>query len=384
MKTWLLAWEFGTGLGHFRRLAAIAEALAEDGDRIVVAAPEPNTVQAAFSRLVESVAAPAPSAPPMIEPAAGFLPSYGAALRELGFADAEYLAARVRLWDELLSRLRPDALVADHAPFAIFAAKDRFPTVVLGAGLDLPPADGESFPTVLQSAAPFDESGLRHALAAAAAATGRPGPESAPAAVRGDRRFLVGLPIFDPYLGRRPEPHLGPLGPRPALSPCPSEGRIFAYLRSDSPSFKPLTWALAEAGIPAVVHWQGPSDPGTAALLASRGAEVLTRPADAFAELARASLVVSLGGKGLTAQALYAARPQLIYPVHLDSELQALGVERLGAGRRFSRLGVRQLLEMSADSLALRDGAMRAALDLHRDFGQDPAARVAAEIRGLA
>jgi len=385
VKTWLLAWESGAGLGHLRRLAAIARPLAQTGDRIVVVAPEPEAVHLAFPADLAAETVPAPALPaPRIDQAEGFLPSYGAVLRDLGFENAGYLTAMTRAWDEVLARVQPSAVIADHAPFAVFAARGRFPTAVLGAGLDLPPAHGSSFPMVIADAKPFDETRLRMAFAAAAAATGRPNPYVATAALRGDRRFLAGLPVFDPYLNRRLETHLGPLGPRPAPSPCPSEGAIFAYLRSDHPSFGPLTWALVETGIPALVHWQGPPDAGTAALLATRGITVSHTPVDTVAELAKASVVISLGGAGLTAEALFAGRPHMVYPIHMESELNALGLERLGAGRRFPPFGLREMIDFAADSLALRDGAMRAALELHRDFGIDPAGRIAADIRELA
>ncbi|MFI4973429.1 MAG: glycosyltransferase [Caulobacterales bacterium] len=384
MTCWLFAWEFGEGLGHLRRMAVLADALARGDDRVVLATAEAERARGAFPAAAEIIALPPPEVPDAAPSAEGFLPSYGAALAQLGFEDSARIARRVAVWDEIFDRVKPAAVIADHAPFAVFAARGRLPAAVIGTGLDLPPAGGEVFPTILPGARPFDEARLHSAMTKAALSCRRPAPASAPSAMAGDLRLLIGLPAFDPYAGRRSEAYLSPVGPRPRLSPCPAEGLIFAYLRSDHPSFTPITWALAELGMPMAVHWQGGRDAEGAALLAARGAELFDQPPDVRAMLPRASLVISLGGAGLTADCLFAGRPHLVFPIHLESELAALGLERLGAGRRLGPQGITQAIADAAESLELRDGALRAGEDAHRRFLEDPAPTIAARIRAMA
>ena len=383
MICWLFAWEFGQGLGHLRRLGAITRHLVRSGDRAVLVTP-PDAPLAELPPGVERMPLQAPDPPPCRAMTEGFLPSYGAALVELGFAKADYIMARLAAWDRILRAIRPAAIIADHAPYAVLAGKDRCAVAVIGTGLDLPPSDDDEFPPVLAELPSFDEAPLRAALAAGCRATGRPAAPSAPMALKGTRRFLVGLPDFDPYATRRSETHLGPIGARPPLTTCPAEGSVFAYLNALHPSFDELVSALAEAGLPGNAYWQGGQDPARAALLGARGVDVLRAPAVMADALPACSLVLSLGGAGLTAGALFAGRPHLILPIHLESELHALGLEQLGAGVRLSGYALCAAIEAAADTLALRDGAMRAALRLRDAFPTDPAPTIAAEIRSMA
>src|SRR5207342_2699952 len=66
--------------------------------------------------------------------------SYSGILAAAGFCDAEGLLTAVSAWRSLLTLLRPRAIVFDHAPTGLLAARAMgIPRVVMGSGFTVPP-----------------------------------------------------------------------------------------------------------------------------------------------------------------------------------------------------------------------------------------------------
>lgn len=381
MATWLLATELGGGLGHLTRLRVLAAALSAPGDRTVLLCSDPAAASSVFAGLAEIR-----RSPPLALDANRIEGDYPSILSAFGFADGDRLAASVAAWNAVFDTVRPDALIADHAPFAIFAARGRLPAAVIGSGFDLPPAGEAAFPPLMPDAPAIDHAQMLAAVRQAAAAHGRPAPDGLPAAVAGDARFLVGLPWIDPYWRRRPEEALGPLGARPPVEPAPADGHVFAYLNPDAAMFDSAVRALASLPMRCSAFWTGGGD-AQRALLARLGVTIFDRPPDPAAVLPQATLVLSHGGAGLAADAIFAGRAQLCLPLHREGALNAAALGRLGVGRACWEMGSEAIageIMRAAEDLAMRDAALALGLAAHRRYPHCPAAIVARGIRHMA
>ena len=134
-KTVLLAWELGSGLGHARRLLAIALSLRSRGWSPVVAAREVWANAEAYRRSgVALVQAPLHR---------GLTPGQASRFQARGLADimaacgyrsADELLPLVSAWYNLIDVLWPAAVVADYSPILALAAHDRVPLVAIGDG----------------------------------------------------------------------------------------------------------------------------------------------------------------------------------------------------------------------------------------------------------
>src|SRR5205823_23284 len=136
----LLAWELGGGLGHARRLLAIAEALKKRGWSPIVAAREVWACADEYRR-AEVPLIQAPMHP-------GLTPAESARFQARGFADimaacgyrrAGELLAMTSAWDHIMDMIRPAAVITDYSPILALAAHERAPVVAIGDGFVLPP-----------------------------------------------------------------------------------------------------------------------------------------------------------------------------------------------------------------------------------------------------
>lgn len=103
---------------------------------------------------------------------------------------------------------------------------------------------------------------------------------------------------------------------------------------------------LAETGV-AISAYLGGEESVAATFLRNRGATVYDTPPELSDVLAEASMVVSHGGSGLTQAAMRVGRPQVILPIHAESQITAGRVEALGAGfavRSFTRANLKEAL----------------------------------------
>jgi hypothetical protein len=157
MATILYAWELGGGLGHVLRSSPLAETLAAHEHRMIAALRELRRAEAMVARH------PHPGLLPSRERAIQFLPAphlawkvpdpiepamtYADLLHNVGFAQVEDLRILTRAWRTIFELGRPDVVLCDHSPTALFAASlDGIPTATIGTGFCCPPCDGEALP----------------------------------------------------------------------------------------------------------------------------------------------------------------------------------------------------------------------------------------------
>ncbi|MCB9731941.1 MAG: hypothetical protein H6745_04825 [Deltaproteobacteria bacterium] len=347
------------GLWHAGLLGAVGRALEDRGYRCLFALPDPVLARAVVGPAARVVPAPVYVPPGAALPADLQTTTFADVLGAAGFGDRAVLDALTGSWDALLELARPAVVVADHAPALLAAARGRAPVVALGLGFTTPEPALPRFPALHDGAAgSYDEGRVLAVVNAVLAARGAPTLLRLPALWDVGARFVTVLPDFDPYHPVRAAPALGPVRPLPP-DPAPLGGEaVFAYLAGDDPRAASLLAALARRGPVRAVVREGL--PAAARDACERAGVVLERGlVDLDAALAAADVVVHHGGVGTAEAAVFAARPQLLLPRHLEHRWNAHVLASRGVG------------------VALPDGS-DAALDRALSALRSPAARDAA------
>ncbi|MGQ0590136.1 MAG: glycosyl transferase-like UDP-glucuronosyltransferase [Sphingosinicella sp.] len=377
----LLAWEFGANRGHVVPMIRIAAILRSVGHEIHFAVQRLDAFAPG-----EAVGAPvwqAPVSPRLLSavPAARAPAGFADVLARLGMDDPRLVAAMINAWRHLLSAVRPDLVVADYAPFLLMAARGRVPTIAVGTGFSLPPADLAELPVLVEGGRGVDQGPVLDALNAGLAEADAEPMATLAAAFRAERALPVTFAELDPYAAHRPAPPAHPLPPDFAASV--GEGsEVFVYADARRLEDSPLWRGLAEAGLPMRVHVPRMPDSLRAALV-GHGFAVEPEPLPFAAIAARSRLVVSHGGHGLTCACLAAGLPHVVFYYDLEKLLTGLALARLGVGGHVSlpslepRAFAESLVQVHRDDAMLARARGAAPAFLARD--QAPLDRAVAE-----
>lgn len=329
-KTVLLGWELGGGLGHVQPLLTLARELAGHGHRPVFALRELVRPWALLKDTGYTVL-PAPFWTGPVTTKGPFAASFADILAWCGFASVDGLAPVVQAWMGILDLVRPDLVLADHAPSLCLATRGRVATVLVGAGFWLPPATLGEFPALMPGQPPVvPEAELLEVVRQVQERRGAPAPQTLPGLFDAADRFVTALPEIDPYPGRE-EPHVGPLEPLLIPMPAPPRPGWFAYLAADYPPLVDVLGRAAATGIAGRAYVRGAA-PELRAKVRALGVEVLDEPRPLAESLAQAAVVIHHGGAATTQFALSAGRPQLCLPQHLEQALTARCLHQLGVG----------------------------------------------------
>jgi UDP:flavonoid glycosyltransferase YjiC (YdhE family) len=370
----LMAWELGAGYGHLGPLLTLARPLKAAG----------HTVSFVVRDVVAAEAILAGSGIPYYPAPANFLPSgastlhsYPQILLSTAFNDEAELRARLRAWRSLFAVLKPDVLVADHAPTALLAARgESMRTVITGNGFVVPP-DASPLPD-LRGWAPAEPKSLEDAEAQAlermnhvAKTLGMPPLLRFADLYAGAAPALFTFHELDNYAAlRKGAEYWGTLpGPGGALPRWP-EGpgkRVFFYgqpfdslpevlqslatARHRSLIYIPkLAPELMRLASPQLVFADGLQDMAT-----------VTRECDA---------AVMTNGHSTVAAMLMAGKPMVLLPRHLEMFLIARSIEERGAGLSapaLKREGILGKLERVLGEPRFAEKA-QAVAERHRDW----------------
>ncbi|MBZ4689347.1 MAG: hypothetical protein JG765_598 [Cereibacter sp.] len=332
----LLAWETGANLGHVFPLARLARQLEAEGFRCVVAAADLASAAIALHGsglpLLQSPVWPPHAHAGNEDGQAGYLDILGL----LGFGDPGKLGPVMQAWDGLLDLIRPDAVIADHAPALIPLLKARgIATIAVGNGFTLPPLVPTAFPPLSASRAPtVPETRLLASLRQALASLGHAALPDWRSAFETRERIVFSAPELDPYHGLRQEPLCLPPEPLPAATAPPPTPRLFVYIGAELPGLSAVVQCLSQLDCEVECYLRGlPAQ--ACSFLASQGVTVHRSPPDLSETLPRASHVLSQGGSGMAHAALAAGRPHGILALHGESRINAQSLVGLGAGRLF-------------------------------------------------
>lgn len=333
----LIATELGSGQGHLKPLAAVAERLNSLGRTCVIATHQPDVAEALGLHRLGAIL-PAPTAFAGTH-AVRLQASYASLLHDCGWHSVRALAGRLRAWRSLMQLSGACAMVVDHAPTALLAAHTLgFPAAALGTGFSLPPLQTPfpAYPTI-----PAREQRLRdneaRVLAVVNGALDAIDAEHLPdlqALFAGVELGFKTYAELDHYRIARDVNYIG----LPDFSSglpvdwgAQREPRLFAYLRAGL-GLEALLAALAATRAQVLVRLPDVSmadvrryeRPGLRILVKQ---DVWLRQAmetcDAF---------VGSGSHGAVAEALLAGKPCLIQHFQMEQRLLAESVASFGAG----------------------------------------------------
>jgi UDP:flavonoid glycosyltransferase YjiC (YdhE family) len=367
MAMLLGTWELGLGYGHIAHLAPLAQALNVRGHRMSVASRNPATAAAAPGQPFAEILLPPTYRLPQ-RPRTPTL-TYAQVIADGGMTDAPAAIALVRAWLAIFDRVKPEAIVAEHAPLSLLAAHvARLPVAMLGPPFMVPPAT-KPLPSLL----PWTEASDADRAAADAPADavvreacrtfGAPRLDGLAALLATAYPCLTTWPELDHHGPRRGATYYGPLSgfagqARPAWPKAPGP-RLFVYLPFDYPRAGELVQAIAGLGWPTIWHSVRPP----AAELPPH-MRFSPEPVDLQHILGEAALLVGRAGHGTACRAIAMGRPQLMLPDTLETMLVArqVAANRLGAvATAPGAAGIRAALEQLAgdSSIAAAAAAMR-------------------------
>lgn len=333
----LLATELGSGYGHLKPLGAVAERLVERGRTCVIATHQPEAAEAlGLHRHGAILPAPADFAGTR---AVRLQASYASLLHDCGWHSRNALAGRLRAWCSLMRLTGARAVVADHAPTALLAARTLgLPAAALGTGFSLPPLRNPfpAYPTI-----PAREQRLRdnerRVLAVvndALDALGAPQLPDLQALFAGVELGFKTYAELDHYRVTRDVNYIGLpdfSSGLPVEWGTQREPRVFAYLRAGQ-GIEALLAALAATRAQVLVRLTDvPAD--RARRFERPGMRILV-DRDVWLRQAMEScdVFVGSGSHGAVAEALLAGKPCLIQHWQMEQRLLAESVAHFGAG----------------------------------------------------
>jgi UDP:flavonoid glycosyltransferase YjiC (YdhE family) len=340
MAKLLYAWEFGAGMGHIGAFLPLARALRARGHRLDWAVVSPT----AAARILDQEGfawLQAPTCPEQTRPGPPL--SYADILLRFGYANPADLLGLVVAWRELFRLTGAQAVLADHAPTALLAARSLgMPAVLYSSGFCVPPAQ-RPVPN-MRPWQPLPEAHF-HALEDAALASinrvlahlGQAGLAALWQLFQVEEDTLLGFPELDHYADRGPARYWGNLPDAgvgiapPWPNPEMPGKRLFAYLRLACRHHEAALTALRELGQPTVIFFPDAPD----ALIARFSAPhlVFTRePVDLSRAAQEAAAAITYASLSTTTRFLLAGKPVLLLPWHLEQFLMARRVDEMGAG----------------------------------------------------
>lgn len=327
----LFGWELGGGQGHIHRLAALAQTLESYGIEPVFALKSYNIKGISFPwRIVF-----APSLP-----FSGRVESYTYTdiLETFGFGNANLLQSHLNSWQSIISEVKPKLVITDHAPGLVLASRGVVPTVVTGDSFAVPPPV-EVFPPLRLPTPPQLEkrtqqvSSTVHEIVESNEILGK--------IFCGDASFIFGIPELDPYHYLRTDysqyssVHITPI-PTNLLNP---EGSAWAYLYDDY-SYRDLVLQTLRP--------QCEFNPLTKVL-------------------AQKSLAIHHGSSTTAITCLLAGIPQLVFPKHLEHQLNAIALSGLAVAKIINTPPTwESLLKAQAEAYTLTENALQTAQKLAR------------------
>lgn len=377
-------WELGAGYSYIAQFLPLVRELKARGHRVSLLLRELHNAQG----LAEAEGIAVLQAPVWLPQVQG-LPepplNYAEILLRYGYHEAEKLGGIIDAWRSTFDLLKPDLVVASHAPTALLAARSLgLPAATLGTGFLVPP-DENPTPNMrpwVEVPAQRLSSSDQLVLKGINALLTRYGvqPLSSLAQLFDVRaHFLCTFAELDHYPQRRDATYYGStynldMG-QPAQWP-PGEGpRAFVYLEPNARDFEAVMAGLKVLGCRALVCVPGVSA-NTIARLQTDSVRISDKPFRLRELVADCDFAVTYCGHGIVSLLLMAGVPLLMLPNHLERFLTAWHVQTMGAGILVNPEEAPPQLDRLMDALAKEAryrSRARAFAERHADF--DPAAQ---------
>lgn len=382
----LCVWELGANLGHLSRLLVLAERLRTHRHEVIFAVRDVNAAAPLLrERGFPFVASPDLSRHSRVSARPPI--NYAEILEATGFCDQERLSAAVSAWRSLFALLQPAALLLDHAPTALLAARGMgIPRLLVGGGFFVPPRrhpfpDLRPWtPTAIAHLEAADNR-VREVVNAVCRELGLPPLDRLHDLFDAEENFLCTFPELDHCCEREPGArYCGPISLREGFSspawPSARGPRIFVYLRPSLKNLEAVLSRLASSGASVLAYVPGLSD-DTIRRLGHARVHFAASPVDLVEARRCANLAVTYAGPCATTSLLLGGAPVLMFPQHLEQYLFARRVAALGAGVIVERVDPSHDYAALISRMASDESLLRAAQEFaqkHRDFDSDHAA----------
>ncbi|MCX9158054.1 glycosyltransferase [Niveibacterium sp. 24ML] len=345
MARFLIAWECGEGLGHIIPIAQVATHLISRGHRVDVVLADMSSGRIAFGALLDSPALSLWQAPTWRLALVGSRAplSLVELLFQVGFLDAQRLSMLVRGWLSIIRAVGPDAILVEHAPTALLAARvARVPTLVFGPGFFIPPKTQPipSFAEWLPLDVARINEGERVFVATCNAVLqeldGQP-IKSASELWSTSQCLLTTLPELDHYGKFRDGDarYIGfpalPLGGGHPAWPRGDAFHVAVYLKAGYAQALEVLKSLVTMKLATVAFVPGIL-PGDQRALACETLCISEQPLDMAAVMQESNLFITNGGAGVTGAAVRAGVPLLVLPTQAEQFITARRVVALKVG----------------------------------------------------
>lgn len=344
MKSILIAWELGGGMGHVMRAAALARAFDDSGVQAAVSLADlADTPHARWPSRCRILQAPRGLRLPRNRSAPA---TFGELLYSCGYDDGNQLSALVTAWAHLIEIIGPDLVVVDHAPTAQLAARIQgVPVARIGSGFFAPPPVAptpcyRTWEPVNGERAWRAEALVLANINAIFKVCAEAQCDSLAAAVLPDLELLLGLPETDcyqhlrlpgsvSYLGYERSGAQGQLPTWPEPAP-PAVKRLAAYLKGDYQAIESIVGVLREHH--ATVAYVSACDESTARRWTSEHLSISRTPLDLAACARDCDAVICHAGAGTVPVFLEAGKPAFMLPYQAEQRINAMQIQALGAG----------------------------------------------------
>lgn len=330
----LHCWEYGAGLGHITALSNIANRLKLLNFRNILVNPDGTDLvdNGIFNSVLEmpNIAQLSSSHPKSPE----HIVSYNSTVKGFGFHETKFVFTRLLLWRSFLEKNRPDLVVADYAPAAVFTARSMgIPVVATGNGYTLPPVNIQAYPRFVNQVDPVPSAPLLASTNKAAKLAGMQQIDALPQIFSADIHACFTMHELDPFAKIRQPQALGPLlGKKPpsVRKRATNDAGIFVYLTHCSSELR-TNLIAALASIDHAVSIYSLQTTQEDRRLAEGTKITFLEKALPLSDICTDNkLVIHLGGHILTMELLLAGMPQLLLPIDLEKILLAQGVENKG------------------------------------------------------
>ncbi|MFC0203459.1 glycosyltransferase family protein [Novosphingobium soli] len=326
----LATWELGRGYGHLGILARVSQALRAAGHRVTFAARYPETVAATCAGDFDALAAAPRFAGPV---ARAETLTYAQVIADGGFAASGALRPLAAQWRALFDDVQPDAVLAEHAPASLLAARIAgLPAWRIGSSFIAPGVHDIAASLLPWRPVPDDVLARQAGSADGAIRQVSGGTvESLADLLAGAPRFATTWPELDHFAAPVPEVAFrGDLGGLQGASaavdwPEGKGARVLVYMPPSAGPGPALRAALQRLGWPVLWHW-----PGAAGQEAEGRLRFCPEPIDLSRQAGEARIFVGRAGHGASALMLRAGLPQLLVPDTLEALLLSYRLRQAG------------------------------------------------------
>lgn len=342
----LIGWELGGNRGHAVTVLSVAKALRSSGHRVTIALQRIDALSREAADGFEIWQAPLSPRLLITAPRQNSVSaqSHGDTLAAIGMDDPQIVSAVLRGWSQILNSVKPDAVVADFAPFLLLSSRSTIPTVAIGTGFTLPPSTLPNFPSFTREPALPEEATL-DSINFALKKHGKAPLSALPQVYCADEAVVGTFTEIDPYRNLSARALVSPMTPGPMPGEAKTRSEVFVYANSSVDRGAALWSALQKSRLP--IRMFTPDLPTSYRnALHARGFAVEEKPLSFSAIASRSRILLSTGSHGFVCSGLLAGIPQVICPNDLEKALTAAAVGHLGVA------GVASLRSIETDAFS--------------------------------